>query len=101
MRMASRGVAQSGTLLYRRMAFGCGFAVVRRVRTAEALRITNPRHGRLPVCATPANRASSFGDAPQGASAIMLVLRGTRIQHTICRQQKSHGIANAVKPERA
>ena len=56
-------MAQIADLLYRRMAFGCGFAVVRQVRTAEALRITNPRHSRLPVCATPANRASSFGDA--------------------------------------
>ncbi len=51
-RVREMSVAQSCTLLYRRIAFGWVTVRFERGESLRALRIANPRYGRLQVCAT-------------------------------------------------
>ena len=49
---ARGGVAQICNLLYRRIAFGRALPGSNAAEAADALRIENPRYGRLEICAT-------------------------------------------------
>ena len=54
-------VAQSCTLPYRRLAVGRAWELAGGFRLADALRITNPRYGRVQLCATTADLTNNFG----------------------------------------
>src|SRR5438093_7876484 len=56
----ARVVAQMFNLLYRRIVFGGAVASSKRLGTFHAMRITNPRYGRMQFCATRAGHACSL-----------------------------------------
>src|SRR5438132_930643 len=62
-------VAQSYTLLYRRVALGCGLNVLNALNLSRALQSATLRYSRVELCATPAP-FHAFQTIPRGGSYV-------------------------------